>query len=1399
MLPEEKMSASPVLAQAITAFQSCPTQAPLTRKAISEIMDKASVGQAWHWRSAYDAIEAAAATRFQRHGRDAAQLGPDAFFGLAERLQAWVPTQTIRSIESQQRELFTTPPVLGAAVGLLTQARPEHRVLEPSAGNGGLAGPISAFSNSLWLNELDTASAERLRDLFPNATVTSRDAAVIDALTAPHGAFDRVALNPPFRFAESHLRAAFSSLLSGGALIALLPARFRDQALFEPIVGPEGRVDLHLALAPRLFAHAGVSTETVLVRIVKAPGPASAVLEIIADADALQARVRDHLDRGTPDGLDTSDGLDTGAPVKPATPRPTARPATQPVRASSGSGRILRPPLPGVPLAYDTCEPRPAERAGDSPIYARYQPSRITFENAHPHAGSLVETFSMASVPMPPAAYQPRLPARLVKTGALSTAQLEAILYAGQAHTRYIPGAFVPSEPGTDLLEHAHGADYRYGFFLGDGTGVGKGRTVAGIIMDNLCQGRAKALWVSESATLIEDARRDWCDLGGRPKDVIDLKAVSANHTVDQDGIFFLTYATLRRQASETTRARLNQVLELLGPDFDGVIVFDEAHAMGSAIEEDALVGKAQASQTGLVGLKIQNALPNARIVYASATGASHVRNIAYATRLGLWGSADTPFESRSACLSNLSSGGPAALELLVRELKGRGLFLARSLSYEGVEYAPLVHDFSADDTRVWDEWSKAWTIIHHHLEKALKSTGIVSPEGGTQSRTAKAAARSAFESTKLRFFSHLLQSIQAPTLIAAMKNDIAAGCAPVVQVASTNEAILDRRISAADSADPADLDFTPREYVLDYLERAFPLQKREPVYEDGKIVDARLMVDEDGNPVLCPQALAARGQLIEHLVLLPECLGALDQLVQYFGPNRIAECTGRTRRLVWTKGQKSLDARGSNANTFEASRFMAGTADALVFSNAGGTGRSYHASRAARNQKRRVHYLIEPGWQANRAIQGLGRSHRNNQVQAPVFRVLTTDLAGQRRFTSTISQRLETLGAFTKADRRSAGEQLFSPLDNLEGDLPQQAYRCWISMLAEGKSTISLSRFEELTGLCLVSEEGEVLAESCPITRWLNRILALPVATQNAIFNEFYGLLESATEAARDLGALDREIEAIKADTITLVERHELPADRNGFLPAYVSVFETRTRPRPVPYSALPKAEHEIHGRYVCRQSGQLVLTTMPRLAAGHDGTPYLLVTCYTPHSRYFTKASRFEFGVHFTAVEQDRFEAMWNEAAARPVKDVVDRIYMLHGACLHLWRSFTACGIRVRRIADGTGETVIGRLLDADQASQLADIKSQAPLEAVVTRIAQRSSPLQASDGTGFSKIRHMDRDKLQIHNFDRAQTDFYRSLGADVAIHNYSAKLLVPWEQAEAFLAALRKSRPGLRFEV
>jgi len=55
-------------------------------------------------------------------------------------------------------------------------------------------------------------------------------------------------------------------------------------------------------------------------------------------------------------------------------------------------------------------------------------------------------------------------------------------------------------------------------------------------------------------------------------------------------------------------------------------------------------VGSSKPTKTGITVNELQKKLPKARVVYASATGASEPKNMAYMTRLGIWGPG-TPFK----------------------------------------------------------------------------------------------------------------------------------------------------------------------------------------------------------------------------------------------------------------------------------------------------------------------------------------------------------------------------------------------------------------------------------------------------------------------------------------------------------------------------------------------------------------------------------------------------------------------------------------------------------------------------------------------------------------------------------------------------------------------------------
>lgn len=125
--------------------------------------------------------------------------------------------------------------------------------------------------------------------------------------------------------------------------------------------------------------------------------------------------------------------------------------------------------------------------------------------------------------------------------------------------------------------------------------------------------------------------------------------------------------------------------------------------------------------------------------------------------------------------------------------------------------------------------------------------------------------------------------------------------------------------------------------------------------------------------------------------------------------------------------------------------------------------------------------------------------------------------MKGEKRFLSTIARRLDTLGAITKGQRETGGQNMFRAEDNLESTYARAALRQFFYKLRAGKiDACSYERFKDMTGLTLDEADGTMKEVLPPIQQFLNRCLALTTSMQNAIFEAFGGFLSAIVEAAR-------------------------------------------------------------------------------------------------------------------------------------------------------------------------------------------------------------------------------------------------------------------------------------------
>ena len=1378
---------------------------------------------AWVWKDAYEACEAAQVLFLRKFGGAMRTRAgsPQSMLAMLSRLAERLPSQTRRSEESERFQQFSTPITLGFVAAEAAALTVTDLVLEPSAGTGLLAIFAELAKARLALNEIAETRAGLLALLFPEGAVTRHNAEQIHDHLDPAIRPSVVLMNPPFsaspnvegRFAEAtirHIGSALARLAEGGRLVAITGRNVGpDQPAWRDAfirLQEKGRVVFSAALAGQAYARHGTTTETRLIVIDRVPADDPREFPSSPGMAAHAAELLDWVARLVPPRA-----LVTGAAPVPVVPVRAMQPRS---KVPSPEFNLIRRPAPMpdfVELAYETREWKPAEGARlTASLYEGYALQAIHIADAKPHPTMLVQSAAMAAVAPPPPSYRPYLPPRLLVAGVLSDAQLESVIYAGEAHAGHLAGFYTVDETYDLITAAPEGVDnavhFRRGWFLGDGTGAGKGRQVAAILLDNWLKGRRRAVWISKSDKLIEDAERDWTAVGGYRSDIVPLSRFRQGAPIALDeGILFTTYATLRTQARGEKASRVQQIIDWLGRGFDGVIVFDEAHAMANAAGDKSERGEKKPSQQGQAGLRLQHALADARILYVSATGATTVQNLAYAARLGLWGTGDFPFATRADFVAAMEGGGIAAMEVLARDLKALGLYAARSLSYDGIEYEIVEHQLTAEQIRIYDCYADAFQIIHRNLTAALEAANITGSSGDTYNRNAKAAARSAFESNKQRFFNHLLTAMKCPTLIAAIARDLDAGHAAIIQVVSTNEALLDRRLAEIPTSEWGDLsiDITPREYVLDYLSHSFPTQLFELFTDDEGNLQSRPAYDADGNPVISREAVERRDRMIEHLASLPPVQGALDQILHRFGTDLVAEVTGRSRRIVRRQDRLCVESRPASANFAETSAFMDDDKRILVFSDAGGTGRSYHADLGCRNQRQRIHYLLEPGWKADAAIQGLGRSNRTNQKQPPVFRPVTTDVKGEKRFLSTIARRLDTLGAITRGQRQTGGQGLFRADDNLESAYAKAALRQFYQLLYGGKvEGCSLNEFQDATGLDLCDQDGSLREDLPPITQFLNRVLALRIALQNTLFATFEALLEARIEAALAAGAYDVGVETLTAESFRVAERRTVHT--HGATGAETSCYRVlrKDRNRPLPLAdALALATGTGARLLVNEQSHRAAVQVPAASLMQDDGSIEARTRLVRPMAREIVSLADFARS-HWCETDQAEFAPLWEAEVARVPEFSESEFHIITGLLLPIWDRLPAENMRVYRFETDEGERVIGRLVTPEALDRLyqslgaADAPALSAAEAWAA-VIERGAVLDLAGGLQLRRSLVMNVYRAELTGFSDGATGQLKALGLTSEIIAWRLRLFVPIaeDRGPAILGAILDRHPLL----
>ena len=486
---------------------------------------------------------------------------------------------------------------------------------------------------------------------------------------------------------------------------------------------------------------------------------------------------------------------------------------------------------------------------------------------------------------------------------------------------------------------------------------------------------------MSVSRELVQDAKRDLSDIGCYVNvhdgaEVLDqmsggkkAKGLGAGSSLGK-GVMFITYSLLvSGKRVEDIIAWLANTGSIMGKTFErdrertqmeqsysGCIVFDEAHKAKN-LEQD--------TRTAKLVLALQERLPNARVLYCSATGVSDIKHMVYASRLGLWGSANPLYPTFELFNMALSKRGVGAQEMLALEMKRKGIFLARTLSWDGAEFHTLEVQLSHDQIAIYDgagknlnthsidfktRWDNIFIMLKHTRSCCFENICIVhwwlnlkkELEAATLIVGTPKVLWRAYWSAHQRFFKEICICSKIDEVISQAKTYLKnEDHAIVIGLQSTGEAGMEVALEelAESAAAKAErnidrIDFDDMELVglvstcasimTNFVRNHFPVAHPPPEapkippfppngfaneadrQEHARLTNLADRIKNEPPPPPIPELVAIQNILLESILDLTLPSNPLDEIIDRLGGvDNVAEMTGRTGRVLRQKNGK--------------------------------------------------------------------------------------------------------------------------------------------------------------------------------------------------------------------------------------------------------------------------------------------------------------------------------------------------------------------------------------------------------------------------------------------------------------------------------------------------------------
>lgn len=604
-------------------------------------------------------------------------------------------------------------------------------------------------------------------------------------------------------------------------------------------------------------------------------------------------------------------------------------------------------------------------------------------------------------------------------------------------------------------------------FIIGDQTGIGKGRLVAGALAYAHKRGMVP-VFTTEKPDLYGDMWRDLHDIGfdkklGRP---IEMFMTNAGATVPLDekaaewvaereaaieagekvpprygtfskaqstgesaekmqkilsgeykpDVVFTTYDQMNSvKGAETDRRKF-----LRGIAHRAFLILDETHNAGGQGEQRA------SSDTAPPRSKVfREALANARAaMYSSATYAKSPKVMDLFSRTDMAKAVENPAE-----LPDLIGKGGVPLQQVVSAMLSKaGQYLRRERSFEGVSYemegVPV-------DEKAYDEFTNGLSTIftfdrffsEERKEIAEGIAAELGAGGGKDGGIGDAGANTTeFSSIMHNAISQMLLSITAKEAANKAIASLKRGEAPVIALSATMESFVNDYVDAtgAKLGDEMNIDFG--DVLRRYLERTRRVTIKLPNGYKKRVMIPLSDMDAGTQRMYKEAQDALKEMNFSGLPVSP--IDYIRNEIEKAGYS-VREITGRGTMIDYSGdkprlSQRPAGERGASGKAVTKNKFNNGGVDAVILNRSGSTGISLHASEKFKRQDKRRMILVQADPNIDTHLQMLGRVHRTGQVTEPAYSHLVPEVPAAVRPNAVLLKKMASLNANTTGARKS-------------------------------------------------------------------------------------------------------------------------------------------------------------------------------------------------------------------------------------------------------------------------------------------------------------------------------------------------------------------------------------------